>query len=130
MNHSAASTSDEPSERAALRTTRMSPSVAKPEYGSQSALTVAAVSSSSPSGSRSSTKSFWVPWPLVKGISRVTATRLGRRRRPGAGPAAPAGGGGGGGRHPTPPPVAPEPGLLAAGEPAGGRDRLLDRVLL
>ena len=69
MNHSASGSSARaaaPSARFLERTARMMPSAPTPKCRSQIALICSGVSSSSPSGSANSTKSFPVPCPLVK----------------------------------------------------------------
>src|ERR1700712_5663690 len=64
---------------ASVRTTRITPSAPMPERRSQSRATCPTVSSCLPLASGSSTKSFWVPWPLRKEYS-ITSGILSRGR--------------------------------------------------
>src|SRR6478735_489997 len=70
MNHSAsrdwARTAS--SVESAVRTTRMTPSAPRPAWRSAMRCTWAGVSSRVPSRSGTRTKSFSVPWPLVKRV--------------------------------------------------------------
>src|SRR6476661_1653275 len=93
MNHSASRdwARTDSSVESAVRTTRMTPSAPRPACRSAIRCTWAGVSSSEPSRSGTMTKSFSVPWPLVKrvmsGILRHAVSDLrirlaNRRERP------------------------------------------------
>src|SRR6476661_3875664 len=129
MNHRAAPAcwSTRASSASAVGTTRMTPSPPIPAWRSASRAACALVSGRDPSRSGTSTKSFSVPWPLVKGVWSAMGPIVpddleGPREQsvPRAGR----------GVEPVDAGVGVEPGLLPPGEPPGQRRRLLLGLLL
>src|SRR3954463_7843761 len=126
MNHSASPAWSATSGDAALRTPRITPPPPMPARRSASRRTRSADSSSRPSGSGTSTKSFSVPCPLLNRSCSLTAPSSGIAGRPddvqraGEQPRVVV-------LEPDHAVVAPEPGLLAAGQPPGEPGGLLLR---
>src|SRR5690625_2972818 len=115
----------------AVRTARITPSAPIPARRSASATTAAASRSSSPSGSSRTTKSFSVPWPLVKRRGEVMAMSLCRGGRAGRTGAADLTQGPPGqvprlDVEPPHPGIATEPRVLSADQAAGGGDGGVD----
>ena len=104
-------------------TTRMTPSPPMPARRSASRAACSAVSSRTPSRSGTRTKSFSVPWPLVKAVwsamRAIVPDRRAHQRQRLLGQV------GGERVEPGDPRVGAEPRLLPAGEPSGQRGRLL-----